>query len=60
MSLFCCKANVKSFGFNKLHLDFDMRIVHTVMDGCGDNGRKENVHDEKFINVHLAFLILKY
>ena len=30
---FWCKANVKRFGFNNLHQDFDiMGIVHTAMD----------------------------
>ena len=58
MNLFGCKANVKRFGFNNLHQDFDiMRIVHTVMGACRDNRGKENVYNEKDTNVHLAFLI---
>ena len=61
MNLFLCKANVKRFGFNNLHQEFDiMRIVHTVMDACWEDRSKENVYNERFINVHLAFLIWKF
>ena len=30
------------------------------MDACRDNGSKENVYKQKFMNVHSAFLIWKY
>ena len=61
MNLFWCKANVKRFDFKNLHQDIDiMRIVYTAMDSCRDNGSKENAHNEKDINVYLAFFILKY
>ena len=60
--LFWCKANVKRFGFNNLHQDLDImrNIVHTAMDSCRGNWGKENVYNERFINVHSAFLIWKY
>ena len=35
-------------------------VVHAVVDACQDNTTKENVHNERFINIHLAFLIWKY
>ena len=58
MNLFWCKANVKRFGFNNLGQDFDIiKIVHTATDACRNNKSKENVYNERFINVHLAFLI---
>ena len=58
MNLFWCKANVKLFGFNNLHQDIDIiGIVHTAMGSCWDNRSKENVYNEKDINLHLAFLI---
>ena len=42
------KANVKRFGFNKLHQDFGiMRIIHIAMDACRDNRSKENVYTWK-------------
>ena len=34
-----------------------MRIVDIAMDACRDNRSKVNVFNERFINVHLAFLI---
>ena len=35
MNLFWCKANVKRFGLNNLHQDFDiMGIVHTASNRC--------------------------
>ena len=38
MNLFWCKVNVKRFGFDNLHQDFDiMRIVPTAMNACRDN-----------------------
>ena len=39
MNLFSCKANVKRFGFNNLHQDFDIRVnvVPSVMDAGRDN-----------------------
>ena len=41
MNLFWCKANVKRFGFDNLHQDFDIiRIVRTAMDACQDNRSK--------------------
>ena len=55
MNLYWYIANVKRFGFNNLHQDFDIiRIVHTEMGACGDNRSKENIYNEKFINVNLA------
>ena len=62
MNLFWYNANVKHFGLNNLHQDFDImrNFVHTVMDACWDNRSKENVYNEIFINVHLIFLIGKY
>ena len=58
---FWCKANVKRFDFNNLLQDFDiMRIVYTAMNTCRNNWSKENVYNEKSINVHLVFLIKKY
>ena len=58
INLFWCKANVKRFGFNSLHQDFDIiRIVHTAMDNCQDNRSKLNVYNEKDKSVHFAFLI---
>ena len=58
MNLFWCKANVKRFSFNNLHQDFDIiRMVHTAMGACQDNRCKENIYDEKYMNVHLVFLI---
>ena len=62
MNLFWCKVNVKHFGFNNLHQDFDImrNIVHTVMNACRDNRIKENLYNERFQNVHLDFLIEKY
>ena len=60
MNLFWCKANIKRFGFNNLHQDFDIiGIVHTAMDACRHNRSKENVYNERFMNVYLAFLIWK-
>ena len=61
MNLFWCKANVKRFGFNNLHQDFDiMRSINIAMDICRDNWSKENVYYERFINVYLALFIAKY
>ena len=58
MNLFWRKANIKHFGFDNLHQDFDiMKIVHIAMDACWDNKNKENVYNEEDINVHLVFLI---
>ena len=52
MNLFGCKANVKRFSFEDLHKDIDMLIVHTAMDACQDYRRKENVYNQKDINMH--------
>ena len=62
MDSFWYKANVKRFGFNNLHQDFDImrNVVHTAMDAFRDNWSKENVYNEIFINVHSASLIWKY
>ena len=61
MNLFWYKANVKRFGFKNLHPDFGIiKIFHPPMDACRDNRSKENVYNERYINVHLAFLIWKY
>ena len=45
MNLFWCKANVKRFGFDNLHQDFDImrNVIHTGMDACRDDRRKKCV-----------------
>ena len=59
MNLFWCKANVKCFGFNNLHQDFDIiRIVHIAIDACCDNWSKGNVYNKKyfsFIYIYIFF-----
>ena len=41
MHLLWCKANIKCFGFNNLHQDFDiMRVVHTAMGASRDKRSK--------------------
>ena len=56
MNLFWCKVNVKLFGFNNLHQDFDiMRIVHTVIDACRYK-RSKDIHNENLnIDILLRF-----
>ena len=62
MNSFWCKANVKRFGFDNFRQDFDImrNVVHTAMDACWDNRSKENVYNERFMNVYPAFFIWKY
>ena len=60
MNLFWCKPNVKSFGFNKLHRDFDiMRIDYTAMDACRNYRSKEKVYTEKKYKHAFSVLNLK-
>ena len=57
MNLFRCKVNVKYFGFDNLHQDFNIMkiVVHTAIDACRYNRRKENIYNERLITIHLAF-----
>ena len=54
MNSLWCKTNVKRFGFDNLHQDFDIiRIILSAMDAGLENRNKENVYNERFINVLL-------
>ena len=48
INLFWCKANVKRFGFNNLHQDFNIvRIVHTAIDAFRGTGANKMYATEK-------------